>query len=784
MNAVSPPSPFRQAVPVWLTGRETEKNITAGFTCRFSGGAPAVLRLAAASVYRVFLNGRFLFHGPARAALGHCRVDVLELPASLLREENVLAIEVVSFYVNSYYVPKQPAFLQAEVCREDTVLCRTGVDGDFRGTALTYRLQKTQRFSFQRPCIDAFRVAPGYADWRAGIGANSHSLSETPPRRFLPRRVPYPAFRVRQALPVFIGGEFSRTPLSSPKWQDSSVCGIGPQVEGFLLDELDVPVSLILDGTRTAVPPCPVPEGQYPLTLSENRFFLSDLSRDLTGFIGIRLRCGSACHVIVCFDEILTDGDVSYNRESSACCISLECAPGSYTLETIQPFTCRYLKTMVLRGEVTVESVYLREYENPMADPADFSANDPALGDIFRAAKATFAQNAVDLYMDCPSRERGGWLCDSFFTARVEYALTGTHSVEDAFLENYALPASFPHLPDGMVPMCYPADHFDENYIANWALWLILETFEYRQRGGDPDLIARLEPRIRGILEFMSHYENSDGLLEDVPGWVFVEWSRANDLTAGVNYPSNMLYSAALRAAGVLYGDSDLLDKGRRLCETVRAASFDGQWFCDQALRSGGTLIRGSEATEVCQYYAFFFRVADAHTHPRLYRRMLEEFSPGNRAAGLHPQIAPANAFVGNYLRLELLSRAGLSQQILEEVKAFFTPMAALTGTLWEHMNPLASCDHGFASHAACSLIRDVLGLRRDSARHFHLHIPNVGLQSCQARLPLPGGFLEAGWQHGDGGVSAFLRLPRGYTAHITADPGLTVKEEEILPWE
>ena len=29
--------------------------------------------------------------------------------------------------------------------------------------------------------------------------------------------------------------------------------------------------------------------------------------------------------------------------------------------------------------------------------------------------------------MDCPSRERAGWLCDSYFTAKTEYVLTGTN---------------------------------------------------------------------------------------------------------------------------------------------------------------------------------------------------------------------------------------------------------------------------------------------------------------------------------------------------------------------
>ena len=57
-----------------------------------------------------------------------------------------------------------------------------------------------------------------------------------------------------------------------------------------------------------------------------------------------------------------------------------------------------------------------------------------------------------------------------------------------------------------------------------------------------------------------------------------------------------------------------------------------------------------------------------------------------------------ANAFVGNYLRLELLYRTGRFGQLRDEIRAFFLPMAQRTGTLWENMHDGASCCHGFAS--------------------------------------------------------------------------------------
>ena len=52
-----------------------------------------------------------------------------------------------------------------------------------------------------------------------------------------------------------------------------------------------------------------------------------------------------------------------------------------------------------------------------------------------------------------------------------------------------------------------------------------------------------LRDRVLKLFEYFQAYENSDGLLEKLPGWVFVEWSKANEFVQDVNYPSNMLYA-------------------------------------------------------------------------------------------------------------------------------------------------------------------------------------------------------------------------------------------------
>ena len=66
---------------------------------------------------------------------------------------------------------------------------------------------------------------------------------------------------------------------------------------------------------------------------------------------------------------------------------------------------------------------------------------------------------------------------------------------------------------------------------------------------------------------------------------------------------------------------------------------------------------------------------------------------------GLHTDVAPSNAFMGLYIRLDLLSEEGDRETVLSNIEGFFIHMAKETGTLWEDKDGAASCNHGFASH-------------------------------------------------------------------------------------
>lgn len=184
-----------------------------------------------------------------------------------------------------------------------------------------------------------------------------------------------------------------------------------------------------------------------------------------------------------------------------------------------------------------------------------------------------------------------------------------------------------------------------------------------------------------------------------------MEWSKANDWVQDINFPSNMMYARILQSVSVLYQEPSFAQKSERLKRLIRQRSYDGQFFTDHELTGDGENRNPGDKSEVCQYYAFFTGIASKEEYPQLWERLVKDFGP-DRPKQVYADVAEANAFVGDYLRLELLYLDGQYEKVLADMRGYFAPMAEKTGTLWEHNRPEASCCHGFASHVLYWLAR------------------------------------------------------------------------------
>lgn len=796
---------FTSARPIWPAGREKEMNLLVGFRAvvKLPSGASrgdAVLRVAASTIYRAFVDGRFVGHGPAVGPHGFYRLDECPLDA-LGAGEHVVAIEVASYNVNGFYVINQPGFVQAEMLAGGRVLAFTG-DG-FEARILPERIQKVQRTNFQRPFVEGYAMSEDFDRWRSDPSAlrDAVSCQTQDPKALLPRRVNLPRFEITPPRTLLRSGESKAVTAAKP-WRDKSLAGIDAKLLGFTMDQLDVVLSDELQAVGTAavrnVNSAYAP--QTPLDLAAGEFHILDFGTNLTGFVAAQVTCLEPTRLYFSFDERLIDGDVHFLRSGMVAALRYDLAPGTYRLESLEPHEFRFLKLAAAAGRCRIENIFLRQYACPDVWDAHFASSDPALDQVFRAGRETFRQNAVDFFMDCPGRERAGWLCDGFFTSRAAADLTGNALIETNFFENFLLPKKFEFIPEGMLPMCYPADHNDGVFIPNWAMWFVLQLGEYVDRGGDRELVEALRPRVLALLEYLAQFHNSDGLLEKLPGWVFIDWSEANNLGQDVNYPTNLTYAVTLDIAGALYGKLELQAQARQVRRKVLEQSFDGEFFVDNAVRKDGRLEPTRKRTESCQYYAMLMgnyldepseRSSSLTT---LRQRLIHDFGPLARRQtpnqyykGLaptadmkFPEIYPCNMIVGNMLRLELLSRLGRRAQVARETAKWFLPMAQQTGTLWEHDSNECSCNHGFASNVVHLLYRDVLGVREIDHQNKVITVcPGDGdLAWCEGTMPVGRGLLRLKWRRDGDKIAYQAQAPEGYTLSVLAPHGAALIEE------
>ena len=563
---------FEKALPVWKKGKEKELNTRCAFFAKFQGSKNAFLRIAGCSVYKVYLNGKMLAFGPARAAHDCFRID--ELPLNDLLDQNSLFIEAVGYNTKNFVYPLHSAFLQAEVVIDNKPVVWTGKH--FLVREYNERVQKVCRFSYQRAFLETYIFTKNpqrtYLDFSAddNVEEGEKPVVVNGGKRYLKRRVAYPSYPIytskkietgtfkKVEKEVVLGKRFWLDTLPSFKKEE---CFNEPEVEFQKIEYQKKELSCN--------------------ALNKGQFATYDFGRIRAGFIKINARVKEDARLCLLFDEMVANGssnsakDIRFNRFDCLKVIEYNLKAGEYQHISIEPYSAQYVRAVVLDGQVELSNVEIVGFENADTQRFVFSSSDERLNAIVDAGRATLKHNVLDVLMDCPSRERAGWLCDAFFTGQAEKLLTGENKTESAFLENYvyAPDALSLNLPKGMIPCCYPADFEDGLYITNWALYYLLELESYVKRNNDLWLLEASAQKVNGIVEFFSQRENENGLLENLNERMFVDYSDANSYFLDVNYPTNMLYAKALESVARLYGDFSLIEKAKKIKDQIRTGA-------------------------------------------------------------------------------------------------------------------------------------------------------------------------------------------------------------------
>lgn len=687
---------------VWAEGQKNQMNRAFAFVLDLGKKQMGEICLSAASCYKVIADGKLMGFGPNRTAHGYARAAVYPFNAQYI------TVEVQSHFVPNFcWVKREPFF----ACVLKTESGKEYFAEDFNCFALSDRVQKVRRYSFQRGFCETYinekdRTALYFCKPQNAFPRVKTEKAELP--HLLPSETLNPALSEIFAEKVIDSG-YCKTSPEIAVYVDRTETLIGTVIEGFKRSEWqdfstdEISRITYLSGAKS---------GDYA-------YETLDFSRIVTGIVEVEIIAGNAGEVFFAFDEILSDEKLKtikpFRGDTANVFKWTVKKAGVYNLSAFEPYAFRYANVITSAG--VKANVKVRAYENPEAGKMLFECDDKKIEQIMEAARHTFAHNAVDLLTDCPSRERAGWLSDSFFSSVAERVFTGDNKVERAFLQNYILADKSGH-PKGMIPRCYPADYYEEDgFIPNWSLWYILEIYKYFTQYGYDETVEKSRANVEGILNYFVDFENEFGVLEDLKGWIFVEWSAANnsDHINGINVPSNACYYASLLAAAKVYGIKGLKEKAEKVKDYLLKNAYVDGFFVDNLIRNEkGDIIPTENYTETCQYYMFFFKCADKHTHKELFDKMLNEYGKSDSSvSGGNPvkkQLTPSNMIYGVYMRLELLMREQKRVELLNECVRYFYDMTQKTGTLWENNTASASCDHGFASYVSRFIIYALFG--------------------------------------------------------------------------
>jgi alpha-L-rhamnosidase len=196
----------------------------------------------------------------------------------------------------------------------------------------------------------------------------------------------------------------------------------------------------------------------------------------------------------------------------------------------------RYVEVLNWPEELTEDRIWANERHYPMQEEASsFTSSNPLLNEIWELCRNGVRVGTLDTYLDCPTREKGGFMGDGFVTGISHLITSGDPRIMRKFLKDVA--STRVYCPG----LLSTAPNYVNGELAEYSfLWPVLLEYYY-QWTADLEFVKDMMPVFKGLLEYYAEYENEEGLLQDLFSHntkrysVLVDWP--NNLRDGYDDP-------------------------------------------------------------------------------------------------------------------------------------------------------------------------------------------------------------------------------------------------------
>lgn len=752
------------------------------FRVSFAGPGPATVRLAAGDYWQCWLNGRWLGCGPARAAHGALNIDTIRLDGC--GEDNVLAIQVLWEGLFGWDHARGAPGLRLALERDGQPLAYEILASSRSGRTFSHRLSQQRGWNED---IDHRTRAAGWpcGPWKAGEWQPPVRRRRDPRVRLQDRAIAPLVHHLRRAEQVVFAGSCdpSRRTPHRPIYYEG-VPGMGDAADGRSASRLIQEEALVPGeaADRNLAALTTAGGGVAELGADRRGFDRTvqlDFGRETAGMVVLAVEAPAGTVLDLGWSEGhwqrdlmgcwaasgQPDGSVAA-REFCDARQGLRhvCAGGgTERVEALFIAAFRNLRLAVRlprgsRTGVRIHDLHVRTVGYPIVREGSFRCADATLNRIWDAAVATMESSIADVFMDCPGRERGGWLNDSYWMAIGMQAVSTDTAFERSFLTLIADPGSTrPHR--GMVAPVYPSDSarwrggIQRAITGHGLLWL-LQVERHLRLHGDAALARAWRPAVEGVVAALARHRGRDGLLTSPPWDTYLDWSRYT--TGPVQTGDNFLYALALDRIGRIYRRPAWRRQGRETARAIDAAAWDdgrGLWHD----------VPGQPATSAVTSLVALWcglaapaRAARAWAqlrplHPMTLDRPLFDYETGMARANM----------VGLMYRFDHAGRIGDTDALVRDLREAVLPQLDRgQSCIGEHMGHASSLCHGYNGFIAAILGRHIAGIELPDDPDGPVVIrPHPEATAwCQARVPWRGGHVQVWWDRG----RLMASLPRG----------------------
>lgn len=400
---------------------------------------------------------------------------------------------------------------------------------------------------------------------------------------------------------------------------------------------------------------------------------------------------------------------------------------------------------------LTIHRLELDESRYPFEVESRFDDGDPQLPAVTALCARGIQMTAHETYSDCPYYEQLMYDGDT----RLELLTTYTMTRDDRLAKRAIELFDFSRRNWGFVNERYPSfiPQNSTTYSLIWALMLN----DYAYWHNDPDFVRAQTIGLRSMLAQFEPYENSDGLLENLPGWSFMDWvpgwdgGDAPDGAHGVSSLNNLLYVYALQKSAELEDAQGepllaqrLRDKAARTAVAVRAKFWD---------ESRGLMADNLAHTEFSEHAQCLALLTDTLTGDQAQRCFQQLLSA--------PDLKRTTIYFSFYL-LETWQKFGRGDLILKRLDFWKDLVKQGLKTPVEQPGDTRSDCHGWGSHPLFHLYASIAGVRPASPgfRTVRIAPEPGGLPKIACRVPHPDGFITLDLSFENGQCRGSVELP------------------------